>query len=249
MQLYPLSFFQPRPTQPDLPLFIFFPGMDGTGKLLYKQIDGLAMKFDIRCLTIASNDLSDWSSLVDRSLQLIATELTDGREIYFCGESFGACFAMQVASQMSTKISELVLINPASSLVRLPWLAGGEALSRLLPDALYPLSARVLVNFLIDADRVAATERQSLLNAILSVQPQSAAWRLDLLRQFQVHSVLPKIVNIPVLLIAGELDRLLPSVPEVRILQRLLPRSKTILLPTSGHACLLEKDIYLADLL
>jgi pimeloyl-ACP methyl ester carboxylesterase len=249
MQLYPLSFFQPRPTQPDLPLFIFFPGMDGTGKLLYKQIDRLAMKFDIRCLMIASNDLSDWSSLVDRSLQLIATELTEGREIYFCGESFGACFAMQVAGQMSAKINELVLINPASSLVRLPWLAGGGALSRLLPDALYPLSARVLVNFLIDADRVAATERQSLLNAILSVQPQSAAWRLDLLRQFQVHSILPKIVNIPVLLIAGELDRLLPSVPEVRILQRLLPRSKTILLPTSGHACLLEKDIYLADLL
>jgi pimeloyl-ACP methyl ester carboxylesterase len=249
MQLSPLNFFQPRPTQPDLPLFIFFPGMDGTGRLLYKQIDRLAMKFDVRCLMIASNDLSDWSSLVDRSLQLINAELTDGREVYFCGESFGACFAMQVAGQMSTKISELVLINPASSLVRLPWLAGGSAFSRLLPDALYPLSARVLVNFLIDGDRVAEPDRQSLLNAMLSVQPESAAWRLDLLRQFQVHSVLPKIANIPVLLIAGELDRLLPSVPEVRILHRLLPRSKTIFLPTSGHACLLEKDIYLADLL
>jgi pimeloyl-ACP methyl ester carboxylesterase len=249
MQLYPLSFFQPRPAQPHLPLFVFFPGMDGTGQLLYRQIDRLTARFDIRCLAIASNDLTDWAGLVDRSLQLIATELTEGREIYFCGESFGACFAMQVAGQMSAKINELVLINPASSLVRLPWLAGGSAFSRLLPDALYPLSARVLVNFLIDADRVAETDRQSLLNAMLSVQPQSAAWRLDLLRQFQVHSILPKIVNIPVLLIAGELDRLLPSVPEVRILQRLLPKSKTKLLPYSGHACLLEKDIYLADLL
>jgi pimeloyl-ACP methyl ester carboxylesterase len=249
MPLYPLSFFQPRPAQPHLPLFVFFPGMDGTGQLLYKQIDRLAARFDIRCLAIASNDLSDWTDLVDRSLQLIATELTEGREIYLCGESFGACFAMQVAGQMSTKINELVLINPASSLVRLPWLAGGSAFSRLLPDALYPLSARVLVNFLIDADRVAAAERQSLLDAMLSVQPQTAAWRLDLLRQFEIYPILPKIADISVLLIAGELDRLLPSVPEVRMLQRLLPKSKTKLLPYSGHACLLEKDIYLADLL
>jgi pimeloyl-ACP methyl ester carboxylesterase len=249
MQLYPLSLFQPRPAQPHLPLFVFFPGMDGTGQLLYKQIDRLATRFDIRCLAIASNDLSDWQGLVDRSLQLITTELTEGREIYFCGESFGACFAMQVAGQMSAKINELVLINPASSLVRLPWLASGSAFSSLLPDALYPLTARILVNFLIDASRVAETDRQSLLDAMLSVQPQSAAWRLNLLRQFQVHSILPKIADIPVLLIAGELDRLLPSVPEVRILQRLLPKSKTKLLPNSGHACLLEKDIYLADLL
>jgi pimeloyl-ACP methyl ester carboxylesterase len=249
MQLYPISFFQPRPAQPHLPLFVFFPGMDGTGKLLYKQLDTLAARFDIRCLAIASNDLTDWAGLVDRSLQLIATELTEGRELYFCGESFGACFAMQTAGQIATKISELVLINPASSLVRLPWLASGSALTRLLPDALYPLSARILVNFLIDPVRVAAPDRQCLLNAMLSVQPQSAAWRLDLLRQFNVHSVLPNIVDIPVSLIAGELDRLLPSVPEVRILEQLLPKSTTKLLPNSGHACLLEKDIYLTDLL
>ncbi len=249
MQLYPLSFFQPRPAQPHLPLFIFFPGMDGTGQLLYKQIDSLAAKFDIRCFSIANNDLTDWAGLVERSLQLIATEVTEGREVYFCGESFGACFAMQVAGQFGSKLCRLVLINPASSLVRLPWLSSSSALVRVLPDALYPISARILVNFLIDADRVAPPDRQSLLNAMLSVQPQSAAWRLDLLRRFQIHAVLPKIINIPVLLIAGELDRLLPSLPEVRILHQLLPKSKTQFLPHSGHACLLEKDVYLADLL
>jgi pimeloyl-ACP methyl ester carboxylesterase len=110
-------------------------------------------------------------------------------------------------------------------------------------------SARILVNFLIDPDRVTATDRQCLLDAMLSVQPQSAAWRLDLLRQFNVQAILPKIADIPISLIAGELDRLLPSVPEVQILERLLPRSKTKFLPYSGHACLLEKGIYLADLL
>jgi pimeloyl-ACP methyl ester carboxylesterase len=245
----PLSFWQPRPAQPNLPLFIFFPGMDGTGKLLHKQIDGLALKFDIRCMTIDSNDRTDWAGLVDRSLTLIDKELVAGQELYLCGESFGACLAMQVAGRSETDIAKLVLINPASSFMRLPWLAWSSALSGLLPDALYPTSAKILVNFLIATDRVAATERQSLIDAMLSVQPQAAAWRLDLLRRFQVHSIVPDIIDIPVLLIAGELDRLLPSLLEVKILQRLLPKSKTTLLPSSGHACLLEKDIHLADLL
>jgi pimeloyl-ACP methyl ester carboxylesterase len=244
-----LSFWQPRPAQPNLPLFIFFPGMDGTGKLLHKQIDGLALKFDIRCLTIDSNDRTDWVGLVDRSLFLIDRELAVGQELYLCGESFGACLAMQVAGQSAKNVAKLVLINPASSFMRLPWLAWSSALSGLLPDALYPTSAKILVNFLIATDRVAVTERQSLVDAMLSVNPQAAAWRLNLLRRFQVHSIVPDIIDIPVLLIAGELDRLLPSLLEVKILQRLLPKSKTTLLPSSGHACLLEKDIHLADLL
>jgi pimeloyl-ACP methyl ester carboxylesterase len=42
---------------------------------------------------------------------------------------------------------------------------------------------------------------------------------------------------------------LLPSLLEVKILQRLLPKSQTTLLPCSGHACLLEKDIHLVDFL
>jgi pimeloyl-ACP methyl ester carboxylesterase len=245
----PLSFWQPRPAQPNLPLFIFFPGMDGTGKLLHKQIDGLALKFDIRCMTIDSNDRTDWKGLVDRSLALIDQELAVGQELYLCGESFGACLAMQVAGRSAENVAKLVLINPASSFMRLPWLAWSSALSGLLPDAMYPASARILVNFLIATDRVAQSERQSLVDAMLSVHPQAAAWRLNLLRRFQVHSIVPDIIDIPVLLIAGELDRLLPSLLEVKILQRLLPKSKTTLLPSSGHACLLEKDIHLADLL
>ena len=249
MSSHSLSFLQHRTARPDLPLFVFFPGMDGTGRLFDRQVDSLAAKFDVRCLAIAGDDLSNWSGLVDRSIDIISTELAAGQDLYLCGESFGACLAMQVAAQIETKINELVLVNPASSFGRLPWLAGGSALSGLLPDAMYPLSARILVNFLINAARVVPRNRQDLIDAMLSVQPQTAAWRLSLLRQFQADEIVPALLDIPILLIAGELDRLLPSPLEVRILGRMLPKSKTILLPSSGHACLLEKDIRLIDML
>jgi pimeloyl-ACP methyl ester carboxylesterase len=222
--------------------------MDGTGKLFKKQIPRLVDRFDIRCLSIATNDLTGWSGLVERAVPLILSELAKGQELYLCGESFGACFAMLVAEQLGAKINKLVLINPASSFARQPLLAAGSALSSLLPDALYSISAMILVNFLIDGDRVAPTERQNLIDAILSVHPHTAAWRLNLLRQFPLDSIVPKLVDIPTLLIAGGLDRLLPSSLEVSILSQLLSDSKTLLLPNSGHACLLERDIHLADL-
>lgn len=223
--------------------------MDGTGKLFHKQIAGLVKRFDIRCLSIPTNDLTGWTGLVDRAVSLIISELTKGQELYLCGESFGACFAMQVAQQLGTKINKLTLINPASSFARQHLLAAGSALSGLFPDALYSLSAMILVNFLIDSDRVDTAERQSLIDAILSVHPQTAAWRLNLLRQFPIDSIVSKLTDIPTLLIAGALDRLLPSSLEVSILSKLLSNSKTLLLPASGHACLLERDIHLSDLL
>jgi pimeloyl-ACP methyl ester carboxylesterase len=248
MSFHPLNFLPPLFTQPHLPLFVFFPGMDGTGTLYDRQIIGLKSRFDLRCLAIDSHDLTSWAGLVDRAVRLIRAELSPGQGLYLCGESFGACFAMQVATQIGTKIDKLILINPASSFARLPLLAAGSALSGLLPDGLYPLSAMILVNFLINDDRVAPVERQKLVDAILSVKPRSAAWRLNLLRQFPVNSIVPKLVDVPVILIAGRLDRLLPSSLEVRILGKMLLKSKTVLLPSSGHACLLERDIHLADL-
>jgi pimeloyl-ACP methyl ester carboxylesterase len=251
MPFDPVSFLSPRTVRSHLPLLVLFPGMDGTGKLFDKQIPGLVDRFDIRCLSIATNDLTGWSGLVDRAVPLILSELAkeQGQELYLCGESFGACFAMLVAEQLGTKINKLVLINPASSFARQPWLSAGSALSGLLPDALYPISAMILVNFLIDGDRVAPAERQNLIDAILSVHPHTAAWRLNLLRQFPIDSIVPKLVDVPVLLIAGGLDRLLPSSLEVSILSQLLSDSKTLLLPNSGHACLLERGIHLAELL
>jgi pimeloyl-ACP methyl ester carboxylesterase len=249
MQPHSLSFLPTRQPQRHLPLFVFFPGMDGTGQLFAKQRDRLMKRFDVRCLAIERNDLSNWSEMTEQAVKLIATERSVGQELYLCGESFGACLAMQVAGRMRQNVNKLVLINPASSFARFPLLAVGSAFSNLLPDMMYPISARILAYFLINIDRVTAVEQHRLMDAMLSVQPKSAAWRLDLLRQFPVDMIVSELVDIPVVLIAGERDQLLPSVVEVRILQRLLPRSKMILLPSSGHACLLEQDLYLADLL
>ncbi len=63
----PLRFLTFKGSKPTSPLFIFLPGMDGTGQLLRPQLAGLRTAFDIRCLSIPSEDLTDWDGLVEQT--------------------------------------------------------------------------------------------------------------------------------------------------------------------------------------
>ena len=223
--------------------------MDGTGVLFARQQEQLARHFDVCCLAISRGNLLGWNELAAEVLALIDRELAGReREIHLCGESFGACLAMLVAARLP-HIQQLISINPASSFAKLPLLAMGSFSVGIVPEPLYQLSARVLVGLLIEVDRVSPFDRQNLIRAMLSIDSQTVAWRLKLLREFDLNPILSDLIDVPTLLLAGEMDRLLPSTLEVQIIHRQLPRSKIIFLPYSGHACLLEQDINLAQII
>jgi pimeloyl-ACP methyl ester carboxylesterase len=82
-----------------------------------------------------------------------------------------------------------------------------------------------------------------------AVSPQSAAWRLALLRQFRLENLSLDRVHQPVLILASEVDRLLPSQSEAKRLARFLPNTTIVHLPDSGHACLLENQLNLSAIL
>ncbi|KEI66358.1 alpha/beta fold hydrolase [Planktothrix agardhii] len=239
-----MNFLKPTAPRPDLPLFLFFPGMDGTGQLFTVQIPRLMDAFEIRCLTIPQTDQSNWETLVKKTIDLIEIERKTNpkREIYLCGESFGGCLALLVAIFAPHWFSRLILVNPASSIKQQPWLQWGSYLTQWLPDWFYPSSIVGLLPFLGALGRIEASERQALLTAMKSVPQGTSVWRLELLRLFKPSKSDLNRVNIPVLVIASGADRLLPSVLEARFLTQTLPNAQMVVLPDSGHACLLERD-------
>ena len=81
-------FLTPKTIKSDYPLFIYLPGMDGSGQLLRTQADGLEACFDLRCLAIPPDDLTSWDELTNRVLKLIYAELKNApqRPVYLCGE-------------------------------------------------------------------------------------------------------------------------------------------------------------------
>ena len=246
-----LRFLFPKESQPSVPLFIFLPGMDGTGQLYKTQSSGLIADFDIRCLSIPPDDLTDWEGLVEQLANLIEAEQkqTAHRLTYICGESFGGCLALKLVAHFPHLCDRLILVNPASSFSRKSWMQWGASITQWLPDSLYRLSAKGLLPFLIAQERVARQNRQALLAAMQSVTSETAAWRLSLLSQFALEKLPLDRIEQPVLVIASQNDRLLPSEEEAERLVRCLPKSQKILLPKSGHACLLETEVNLGEIL
>ncbi|ALF55452.1 alpha/beta hydrolase [Nostoc piscinale CENA21] len=244
-------FLTPKRVQPEYPLFVYLPGMDGTGELLRSQTSGLETGFDVRCLAIPRKDLTTWEELTNNVLDLIHAELekSSQRSVYLCGESFGGCLAMKVATKAPHLFKRIILINPASAFRLRPFLDWASQLSCLVPESLYDIGALGLLPFLASLERMTRSDRHELLKTMRSVPSVTVNWRLALLREFAVDNDQLRRLTQPILLIAGAGDRLLPSVTEVRRIAAILPKSQVLILPNSGHACLLEKDISLYEIL
>jgi pimeloyl-ACP methyl ester carboxylesterase len=247
----PLRLLAPQDTAPSLPLFVFLPGMDGSGALLRPQLAELSSVFDIRCLSIPPDDLTGWEELTEQIGGLIRREQqrSPRRPTYLCGESFGGCLALKLAARFPRLCDRLILVNPASSASRQLWLAWSVSLTQKLPTSLYHLSTLGLLPLLIAPDRVCIKTQQDLLAAMQSVSPASAAWRLSLLNQFVLDDLPLDRIEQPVLMLASGADRLLPSLQEVKRLDRYLLNSETVVLPDSGHACLLENQVSLGGIM
>ncbi|MBD2102880.1 alpha/beta fold hydrolase [Leptolyngbya sp. FACHB-261] len=240
----------------DRPLFVYASGMDGTGQLLHTQTAGLEQGFEVRCLALPPWNHDDWDSLATALVELVWAELGKARpgsplrrSVYLCGESFGGCLALRTAVKAPELFTHIVLINPASSYHRRPWLYWLGQLSNYTPDSLYRTAALGLLPFLSNPSRILTANRRALLDAMRMVPVQTASWRMSLLYNFRISPEELAQLTQPVLLIAGGADRLLPSVTEVQWLHEQLPNSKALVLPQCGHACLLEETVNLYEIL
>lgn len=244
-------FLTPKKLQPQYPLFIYLPGMDGTGQLLRSQTAGLEASFDVRCLAIPRNDLTSWEDITNSVLNLIKVELerNSERSVYLCGESFGGCLAQKVAIKAPSLFKRIILINPASSFKLRSWYVWASPLMNYIPEWAFDVGAIGLLPFLASLTRISESDRSELLETVQSVPSETVRWRVSLLREFEINNNKLAQLTQPVLLVASTDDRLLPSLEEARRLANLLPNSKIVTLPNSGHACLLEADINLYEIL
>lgn len=254
-----LGFLRPFGRNPGLPLLVYLPGMDGSGTLFKWQAQQLQATFDIRCLTIPVNDRHDWSGLTRVVARLLIQEQKQAcsqdevrrtrRPVYLCGESFGACLAIQLALAIPEQLCRLILVNPASSYRYQPFSSLSSTFVRWLPDYVYQFSTQPFLGFLAAKERISSTNQTALLAAMQAIPTETVAWRLNLLSQFNTAQLPLTQIEQPTLMIVGQRDRLLPSYAEAAFLLRQLPKAKLHLLPYSGHACLLEEQVNLDQIL
>lgn len=246
-----LNFLTPTPPNPQFPLLIYLPGMDGSGLLLREQIPHLQTKFDLRCLSFPPEDRSDWEDLVKQTIELIKNELKKNyhRPIYLCGESFGGCLALQIALKDPSLIQRLIVINSASAFRHQPLIQWAVSFTQWIPNFFYNLSVFGLFNFLACVDRMSYPNQEALLKATQAVSQSTSAWRLNLVNNLKISEQELNRILIPTLIIASGADQLLPSITESDLLVKNIPQSYRIILPKSGHACLLETEVNLGKII
>jgi pimeloyl-ACP methyl ester carboxylesterase len=245
-------FLTPSAVRRDKPLFVFLPGLDGTGLLLRNQIPLLEPAFDIRCLAIPPDNLMGWDTLTEKVIGLVQAEISHAsspQAIYLCGESFGGCLALKLAEHSPHLFEGIVLVNPALSFRRFPWLGWGGQLVQWFPEPLYQLSATGLLPFLTALERFTVADRRFFLKTIRSVPQATSVWRLAMMQSFDPDALLLDRLTQPVLIVASGADRLLPSVLDGKHLASQLSTAQLYVLPHSGHACLLEQNLNLAQIL
>ena len=98
-------------------------------------------------------------------------------------------------------------------------------------------------------ERIEAADRRTLLDAVRNMTQTTSIWRMALLREFQLSDAQIRQIRQPTLIIASGRDLILPSISEAQYLSHLLPQAQTVILPDSGHACLLEKQVNLHEIL
>lgn len=248
---YLLALRSPRPPRPSVPLFIYLPGGDGTGQLFYRQLEGLEKAFDIRCLELPPDDLTGWDDLVNQVVELVEIELSQGSRsaVYLCGESFGGCLALKLVLQAPDLFDRLILVNPASAFNRCSWLYWPSFLAWPVPEAIYRMFWLWFLPLLAALHRIDDDDRRVLLNAVQTMTQETSIWRVALLRDFQLADTKIQTITQPTVLVASGHDYVLPSMTEANRLMQLLPKAQIYPLPDSGHACLLEADVNLYNIL
>ena len=161
----------------------------------------------------------------------------------------GGCLALKLLEHAPHLFKRLILVNSASSFHRIAWLNQSLRLLAWTPPLLYKFSPIVILCVTSALTRIPLTRLHVLWKAAQAAPKKTAEYRLSQLSEFRIDETQLHQFTHPVLLIASQADRVLPSVAEAQYLSKIFPAAQVVVLPQSGHTCLIETDINLYQIL
>jgi pimeloyl-ACP methyl ester carboxylesterase len=228
------------------PLALLIPGLDGTGRLYYRQVDALSIRYRVRAWEFRPRDAFDLPDLAGEVAQ--GSENEEPGSILVVGESFGGLIALQFALDYPSRIQRLALINTFSSYRRKVRIRIACRLAGVLQRS----PTRKLKEFVVDRilanEGIPGEDRRLYREAIKNVYHAAYCRRLQLVRDVDLRSRLREI-TVPTDLFASGRDKLVPSIKEARFMHSVIPGSKIHEFPQAGHSLLMTPGFDLADYL
>ncbi|CAN0422290.1 unnamed protein product [Pylaiella littoralis] len=246
---------------------LYLPGIEGLGTSVEPQLPNLSAKFDVFRLIIGAEDRSTFSTLSRAVTKFI--DMTSGEQkTVVLGESFGAMLGIRLGQLRPEQVQAVFAVNPATSFGRTAWRSLGPLLSLAPKNQYKAASVAVFAATIPDVSQMISTvdvlfdpnnglkvaERPKALADKLgelwqmisevseNLPPATLRWRIQnwlAVGQGRVEKGLGD-MKVPVVVIAGSADRLLPSSNEAERLKNLIPGCRSMVLEGHGHAPLFD---------
>lgn len=224
---------------------VLVPGMDGTGRLFYRQVPPLARRYRVATYALR-DDAAGMDVLVEDLAQVVAAASGPGSAIVI-GESFGGTVALSFALAHPERVRALVVLNSFSRFLPQVNLQLAIAALRLLPWETMPLVRR-LTAFRLHSRHTHRAEVQRFLEVTRETRRDGYIARLRILQQYDARERLGAL-RMPTLFLASELDHLIPSVREGRYMAERVPGATLRVLRGHGHICLIAPNLDLEQVL
>ncbi|HEX5035186.1 MAG TPA: alpha/beta hydrolase [bacterium] len=231
------------------PTLVFVPGLDGTALLFYRQAPLLAQRFHVLTFPLPNDPASTMDSLVE-DLRAIIQKVTAHRNterVILCGESFGGALSMSFALAHPQLLDGLVIVNSFPK-IRDRWrLKAAPLLVKALPWGAMGLVRR-FTEARLHSPHTLPEDIAEFHRRMRWVGKAGYVRRLEILQSYDIEDKLGEI-EVPTLLLAGEFDRLVPSVREAEFMAARMPHATARTLKGYGHICLINHDFNLLEYL
>lgn len=229
------------------PTLIFVPGLDGTALLFYRQVPLLTEHFHVLTFPLPNSPSCTMESLVEDMREVIQKifEERGGEKVLLCGESFGGALSLSFALAHPELLRGLVIVNSFPKVRKAVQLNLGPHLLKLMPWGAMRIVRRFTESKL-HSPHALPEDLAEFHERMRSVGKAGYIRRLEILRDYDITGRLQKIAT-PTLFLAGELDRLVPSVKEAHLMASRMPNATVIPLKDYGHICLINHDFNLLD--
>jgi pimeloyl-ACP methyl ester carboxylesterase len=226
------------------PAFVYVPGIEGTGKLFFKQLDDLARDHTVITFPLRGRGRYGMDALVSDLINVIRD--AGFKRVTALGESFGGLLLMAAALDYPECFERLILVNTFPRFEQRAKIKMGVALFSFLPYPAMKAYRKITGGRnLFDAE-VTEEDRNACREHTRSVACEGYLSRMRIIRDTDLSKLLPGI-KVPTLVVAGTADRLLNAVEAAKIIAARIPRSRLKLLEGKGHLVMVSDSVRVRD--
>lgn len=224
---------------------VLVPGLDGTGLLFYRQVPLLERRYAVTThrLRDTATHIAELVAELDERIDSIAP----GGRVTLVGESFGGALSLSYALAHPERIERLVILNSFPYFAPQARLRLGSWLLLATPWGVMRV-VRELTAWRLHSPHTGRAELRRFHQLMRATTRQGYLSRLRMLREYDVRRRLAE-VQAPVLYLAADGDKLVPSVEQARLMASLTPHATMRVLEGHGHICLIAPDIDLGAIL